>query len=181
MARGAVERASGADLEILRRRIWVLRSRGMTYAQIGKAVGKSASAVTHHIRQTRKNTYTQIDSAGQEEVVGEILLSLREMRQEALRNMSHVEQGSPMRAQWLDSAARRLNSEIKFMFDTNMIQRSTGDEKITAYDVRKMSDEEMERELKNLVRTLNESPLAEGTAPEPALAIEFVDEERAAD
>jgi predicted transcriptional regulator len=153
-------RAKGAELERLRRRIWMLRSRGMTYAQIGQAVGCTAANVAYHVKKIRQETFVQMDGAGQQEIIGEILMNYQEMRQEALRNMTQVEQGSPMRAQWLDIAARRLNAEVKFLIDVGMIQKAADRVELTVRDVRKMSDEEIEREMMRLKEELATAPVA---------------------
>ena len=152
-------RAKGAELETLRRRIWMLRSRGMTYAQIGKTVGCSTSNVAYHVKEIRKSTYAAMDGAGQQEIIGEVLMNYQEMRQEALRNMTRVEQGSPMRAQWLDIAARRLNAEVKFLLDVGMIQKAADRVELTVRDVRKMSDEEIAREMQRLKEELANAPV----------------------
>ena len=153
-------RARGAELEQLRRRIWMLRSRGMTYAQIGKAVGCSTSNVAYHVKEIRKITYAQMDGAGQQEIIGEILMNYQEMRQEALRNMTQVEQGSPMRATWLDIAARRLSAEVKFLIDVGLIQKAADRVELTVRDVRKMSDEEIERDMMRLKEELANSEVS---------------------
>jgi len=160
-------KAVGAELEQLQRKIWMLRSRGMTYEQIARAVGKSKSAVAYHVKQLRRQTYAQLDGAGQQEVVGEILMNFREMRQEAMRNMTQVEQGSPMRAQWLDIAARRLQAETKFMLDIGIIQKAADRVELTVRDVRKMSDKEIEHEIRSLKAELAAAPIAFLGASEP--------------
>jgi hypothetical protein len=131
----------------------------MTYAQIGKAVGCSTSNVSYHVKEIRRTTYQAMDGAGQQEIIGEVLMNYQEMRQEALRNMTQVEQGSPMRAQWLDIAARRLNAEVKFLLDVGMIQKSADRVELTVRDVRKMSDEEIQREMARLKDELAHAPV----------------------
>jgi len=155
---GTAQKTQGAELEQLQRKIWMLRSRGLTYEQIGRSVGKSKSSVAYHVKQLRKQTYASLDGAGQQEVVGEILMNFREMRQEAMRNMTQVEQGSPMRAQWLDIAARRLQAETKFMLDIGLIQKAADRVELTVRDVRKMSDKEIEHEIRSLKQDLANSP-----------------------
>lgn len=151
-----MSRASPPEVEMLRRRIWMYRSRGMTVKQIASAVGKSISTVYHHLRKARQGTYDEIESSGQPETIGEMLLNLRELRQEALRNMSQVEQGSPMRAQWLDLAGRRLNAELDFLMKVGLIQKAADRVELSVRDVRYMSDEEIRREIEQLRHELVE-------------------------
>ena len=166
---GSAHKAQGAELEQLQRKIWMLRSRGLTYEQIARAVGKSKSAVAYHVKQLRRSTYASLDGAGQQEIIGEVLMNFREMRQEAMRNMTQVEQGSPMRAQWLDIAARRLQAETKFMIDVGLIQKAADRVELTVRDVRKMSDKEIEHEIRALKEELANSPmgLLETVEPSP--------------
>ena len=151
-------RASGPEIEQLRRRVWVMRSRGMTFKQIADAVQRDPSTVHYHWKKACEEATTKLEGAGQPEVIGNMMLTFRELRPEALRNLSQVEQGSPMRANWLALAGKRLDAEKQFMLEVGLLDRASDKVELTVKDVRKMSDEEIQREVENLRRELAFSP-----------------------
>jgi DNA-binding transcriptional ArsR family regulator len=157
-------RATGIDLEVLRRRIFVLKSRGLTIGQISAAVGKSRSTVSHHLTALKLDKVKQAEGAGAEELTGELLLLLEELLQEALRNMTLVEQGSPMRAQWLAEAARRLDAKAKFMLTVGLVKKAEPLENDEMRDLRRMSDDEIRKERAQLRAELAKEPVDLGAA-----------------
>jgi len=160
MADNARDRVSGAELEVLRRKIWLYRSRGMTFTQIAQAVQKSRSACHHHLSAYRRQAVLSTESQGQQEIIGELLLSHRELRQETLRNMAAADQGSLLKLNWIDAAARRIRDEEKFMLDIGLITKTADRVDITVRDVRSMSTEEIEREVNRLREELAYAPTA---------------------
>lgn len=148
------------ELEQLRRRIFVYRQRGLTLKQIAEAPGidLTPSTVHYHLKKTREKEYEKFDMVGQAEVVGEVLLHLRELYQEAARNMANAEMGTLLRMTMLDLTGRRYDKMVKFMQDTGIIQKAADRVDMTVRDMRNMSTEEIARDIRQLQRELAHAP-----------------------
>jgi hypothetical protein len=134
----------------------------MSYRQIAEApnVNTSISNVRYHLKEARKYEFAQIEESGSPEVIGEVLLNLRELFQEALRNMTQAEAGSLLRLSWRDSAQRSYMNLIKFMQEVGLLPKKADKMELSVRDVRHMSTEEIEREVMQLKQELSNTPLA---------------------
>ena len=156
------EQATGHELEQLKRKIFVLRSRGMSYRQIAQATDKAVSTVHKHYKSICKDMTIALEGAGQQEILGEMALYHKELVQEGLRNMSQVEAGSPMRANWTSITGKRLDAWREFMFSSGLMHKAADKLDLNVKDVRKMSDEEIERDIHQLTQKLALSPVKMG-------------------
>jgi len=156
------DRSTLPELEQLKRKIFVMRSRGMAFRQIAKAVGKSVSTVHAHYKNICRDTTVALEGAGQQEILGEMALYHRELVQEGLRNLSQVEQGSPMRANWTSITGKRLDAYRDFMFASGLMHKAADKLDLSVKDVRKMSDEEIARNIQQLREKVAFSPVQLG-------------------
>jgi hypothetical protein len=139
-----------------------MRSRGMSYRQIAAATDRAVSTVHKHYKSTCKDTTIALEGAGQQEILGEMALFHKELVQEGLRNLSQVEAGSPMRANWTSITGKRLDAWRDFMFSSGLMHKAADKLDLNVKDVRKMSDEEIEREIGQMQKKLALSPVKLG-------------------
>jgi hypothetical protein len=156
------EQATGHELEQLKRKIFVLRSRGMAFRQIAAATDKAVSTVHKHYKSICRDTTVALEGAGQQEILGEMALFHKELVQEGLRNLTQVEAGSPMRANWTSITGKRLDAWRDFMFLSGLMHKAADKLELNVKDVRKMSDEEIERDIAQLQNKLALSPVKLG-------------------
>lgn len=151
---GSRERYTKEETEALRRRIWLFKSRGLSISQIAKAVQRSPSTVSHHLRKAREESMDWYQGAGEKEIAGEMLMNHRELRQEALRNMARTDPGSRQRMQWLQEARNCLKAETSFMLDLGVLSKQPQRIDVSMLDVRKMSGDEIARQIAQLQKEL---------------------------
>ena len=145
MSRKGQKRATKEETEVLQRKIWLYRSRGLSITQIAKAVNKARSTVAYHLRQARLNAYQYYEGAGEEEIIGQMLMLFRETRNEAMRNLARTEPASNMRLKWLFETRAAIKAEAAFMFDLGIIRKMPDQLDVTITDVRRMSSDEIAR------------------------------------
>ena len=152
-------RSTKEQVELLRRRIWMHRARGLTIAQIAQAVGKSTSAISYHLKKIRQNVFDYYHGAGETEILGEMLLSHRELRQEAFRNLARTQPGTPIRLQFAQEARQAIRAEATFMFDVGLLRKAPDKLDVTVADVRQMSVDEIRAMKVRLQRELALTPI----------------------
>lgn len=141
-----------------KRKIWVMRSRGFSYRNIGKAIGFSATTARAHYKAMCREQADDITDGGQQEILGELAMMHKDLAQEALRNMNQAEQGSPLRSQWVSIAGKRVDALTQFLFTCGMAQKAAEKVEIGVRNVMAMSNEEILRNIEEIQTELAVRP-----------------------
>lgn len=170
-------RSTKKEAELLQRRIWMYRARGMTLVAIGKAIGKKKSTVAYHLNKARKNAYEWYEGVGESEIIGEMLLNFRECRQEAQRNLARCAPGTPMRLSWAQEVRQSLKLESNFLFDLGLLKKAAEKVNIQVTDVRSMSSDEIERQIMRMRKELALTPVQGITMERGGESLDAIDAE----
>ena len=154
MAKQQRERLSPEETEQIRRRIWLYKARGMRTSRIAAILNRKPSFVYYHLRKARQNAYQYYQGAGEEEIVGDQILVHQEIRKEAFRNLAKTDPVSSNRLEWLKEARQTLKMERDLLFDLGLLQKAPERVDVSVADVRKMSVDEIQREMMRLKREL---------------------------
>lgn len=163
----ALDEGETDPYEELRRRIFDMRCRGLSYAAIGKMVGKNAATVRYHYLKAKQEHTDEIEEKGWKQLAGSHVRRLVRAQEVCLSHLAALEQGeidqqtgqvkpgtakkgSLQAAIWMQTYLRACKQESDFELDTGLLPKASEKLDITLKDARAMTLEELQNECANL-------------------------------
>lgn len=162
----------------LRRRIFDLKTDGMSIPSISKLVGKSETTVRHHYHKARLERLREIETQGWKPKAGEISRKFEKLFEIAKLHLNHLTTqrdegpvlnsegkviskgkkgglGSVAAAIWTQTAMKLVKEEYTFLMELGVMPRAREKLDITIQDARSLSLEELQAEASRLSRQLS--------------------------
>jgi hypothetical protein len=161
--------------EELRRRIYDMRARGLSYRAIGKVVGLDPSTVRGHYRKARLEQVKEVEEKGWKLIAGGNLKRYKRAQETCLAHLAALEQGefdengnprpgtskkgSIQAAIWMQTLLRAYKQEEDYAFDLGLMPKASDKIDVTFKDARTMSLEELQNECAALEASLSRAKI----------------------
>lgn len=149
--------------EELRKRIYDMRARGLSYAAIGKIVQLKPQTVHYHYKKARAEVVQTIEEEGWKLTAGKNLKRYQRAQEICLSHLAALEQGeideatgqprpgtskkgSIQAAIWMQTYLRACKQEEDYAFELGVMPRAKEQLEVTFKDARAMSIEELQNE-----------------------------------
>lgn len=150
------KRRTDEEVELVRRQIFELRNRGLSYSAIGKVTGLTLHNVVYHLEQMKKKRFNDlIRDANEQLLIGDVLLKMDRLEQMALANYSTTDDAaSAAKLHWLECASRRLDDKVKFLDKIGFIENLAEKDKKRKKKLKRMSNEEIQQRAQEIRNAL---------------------------